>query len=262
MSRVLLAGESWISAAVDHKGFDAFPRTQLEIGCARLLEVLRAAGHEVEHLRSHDVAEHFPTALDQLEPYDVVVLSDIGANSLLLHPDVFSRGQRCPNRLLLLADWVRAGGGLMMAGGYLSFQGFQAKANYHDTPLEAVLPVEVLPYDDRVESPQGVCGQLTSEEHPVTAGLDATWPHLLGYQKLKARSDASVLATVEGRPLLTVREVGRGRTLAYASDISPHWAPEEFMAWEGYGRLFDGAVRWLAGPVAPAPATAASSEPA
>ena len=58
---------------------------------------------------------------------------------------------------------------------------------------------------------------------------------------------ATILATADGDPLLAVRKVGEGRTLAFASDISPHWAPAEFMAWPGYQRLFDNAVRWLAG---------------
>ncbi|MDO5678005.1 MAG: glutamine amidotransferase [Propionibacteriaceae bacterium] len=246
MSKVLLAGESWVSAVIDHKGFDAFPHTQVHIGCAELLEALAVAGHEVTHLRSHDVAEQFPLTLEELDAYDVVILSDVGANSLLLPPQVFEEGKRAPNRLKLLKEWVERGGGLMMAGGYLSFQGFQAKANYHDTAIEEILPVDILPYDDRVETPEGVQGRVVAA-HPVTQGLDEIWPHLLGYQKLTPKADATVLAEVEGRPLLAVREVKEGRTLAFASDISPHWAPKEFMAWAGYGLLFGNAVTWLAG---------------
>ncbi|RKT86971.1 Uncharacterized membrane protein [Saccharopolyspora antimicrobica] len=247
MSRVLLAGESWVARTTDVKGFDAIDRAQLEIGAEALLAALRGAGHDVVHLPSHLVATDFPASLDELGEYDVVILSDIGANSLLLHPQVFNQGRRFPNRLKLLAEWVRGGGGLAMAGGYLSFQGFQGKANFHDTPIEEVLPVEILPYDDRVESPEGVFGELTGTEHPVTAGLDQQWPVLLGYQKLTAKPDATVLATVDSRPLLAVRTEGAGRTLAFASDISPHWAPAEFLEWDGYRRLFDQAVTWLAG---------------
>lgn len=247
MVRVLLAGESWVSAVDDHKGYDVFPHTQVHIGCSELLAALAGAGHEVRHLLSHDVAAEFPLTLDELAAFDVVILSDVGSNTLLLPPVVFEQGRRAPNRAKLLREWVQGGGGLMMAGGYLSFQGFQAKANYHGTAIEDVLPVEILPYDDRVEAPEGVEGELTGLEHPVVTGLAARWPALLGYQKLSPRPDAVVLAEVEGHPLLAVREVGAGRTLAFASDISPHWAPQEFMAWEGYGRLFDNAVRWLAG---------------
>ncbi|MEE6280205.1 glutamine amidotransferase [Georgenia sp. MJ170] len=245
--KVLLAGESWISAVTDHKGFDPFPHTQVEIGCAKLLEVLGEAGHEVHHLRSHDVAELFPRTLEELSAYDVVLLSDIGANSLLLSPDVFTRGRPAPNRLKLLAEWVEQGGGLAMFGGYLSFQGFQAKANYHRTAVEAVLPVSISPYDDRVETPEGIGGARTAVAHPITDGLAQEWPILLGYQRLEAKDDAVVLATIEDAPLLAVREVGRGRTLAFASDVSPHWAPDEFMDWPGYAQLFDRSVRWLAG---------------
>ncbi|WP_246025870.1 glutamine amidotransferase [Saccharopolyspora antimicrobica] len=244
---MLLAGESWVARTTDVKGFDAIDRAQLEIGAEALLAALRGAGHDVVHLPSHLVATDFPASLDELGEYDVVILSDIGANSLLLHPQVFNQGRRFPNRLKLLAEWVRGGGGLAMAGGYLSFQGFQGKANFHDTPIEEVLPVEILPYDDRVESPEGVFGELTGTEHPVTAGLDQQWPVLLGYQKLTAKPDATVLATVDSRPLLAVRTEGAGRTLAFASDISPHWAPAEFLEWDGYRRLFDQAVTWLAG---------------
>lgn len=247
MAKVLLAGESWVSATIDHKGYDPFPHTQVNIGCARLLEVLRERGHEVTHLRSHDVAEFFPLTREELEPYDVVLLSDVGTNTLLLPPRVFDQGRPAPNRLHLLRDWVRDGGGLMMAGGYLSFQGFRAMAGYSGTAIEEVLPVSIPRWDDRVESPQGVCGSVTEPGHPVTRGLDREWPILLGYQQLGLKEDATLLAEVEGDPLLAVRAEGQGRTLAFTSDISPHWAPAEFMDWAGYGALFDQAVTWLAG---------------
>lgn len=247
MSRVLLAGESWVNTVTDYKGFDAFPHSRVLIGCERLLEVLRGAGHNVTHLLAHDVGLGFPETIDELAAYDVVILSDIGANSLLLHPAVFSEGRARPNRLKLLADWVRSGGGLMMAGGYMSFQGFQGKANFHATPVEAVLPVDILPYDDRVEAPEGATGHLADVAHPITDGLDHEWPLLLGYQRLVAKPESTVLAHIDEYPLLSVRQEGHGRTLAFASDVSPHWAPEEFMRWPGYGQLFDQAVRWLAG---------------
>ncbi|MFC9253628.1 glutamine amidotransferase [Amycolatopsis thailandensis] len=247
MVKVLLAGESWVSATIDHKGYDPFAHTQVEIGCDRLLAALAAEGVEVTHLRSHDVAEKFPQTLEELDAYDVVLLSDVGSNTLLLHPDTFTRGRPTPNRLKLLREWVTNGGGLMMAGGYLSFQGFEGKANYHRTPIEEILPVDIDPYDDRVETPEGVRAHVVRSGHPVVAGLDQDWPILLGYQHTTLKPDAELLATVEGDVMLAARQVGRGRTLAFTSDISPHWAPEEFMSWDGYRKLFAQAMTWLAG---------------
>ncbi|WP_406634999.1 glutamine amidotransferase [Amycolatopsis sp. WGS_07] len=247
MVKVLLAGESWVSATIDHKGYDPFAHTQVEIGCERLLAALAAEGVEVTHLRSHDVAEKFPQTLEELGAYDVVLLSDVGSNTLLLHPDTFTRGRPTPNRLKLLREWVENGGGLMMAGGYLSFQGFEGKANYHRTPIEEILPVDIDPHDDRVETPEGVNARVVQSSHPVVAGLDEEWPILLGYQHTTLKPDAELLATVEGDVMLAARQVGRGRTLAFTSDISPHWAPEEFMSWDGYRKLFAQAMAWLAG---------------
>ncbi len=66
-----------------------------------------------------------------------MILSDLGANTLLLHPDVWFKGEPVPNRLRLLREWVAGGGGLMMIGGYYSFQGINAGARYHRTPVEA-----------------------------------------------------------------------------------------------------------------------------
>lgn len=250
MVKVLLAGESWVSATIDHKGYDPFAHTQVEIGCARLLEALSAEGLDVTHLRSHDAAEKFPQTREELAEYDVVLLSDVGSNTLLLHPDTFNDGRPTPNRLKLLRDWVNDGGGLMMAGGYLSFQGFEGKANYHRTPIEDILPVSIDPFDDRVETPEGVNPRVVRTDHPVVAGLDEEWPILLGYQHTSLKPDAELLAIADGDVLLATRTVGKGRTLAYTSDISPHWAPEEFMSWDGYGKLFAQALTWLAGQTA------------
>ncbi|WP_435299303.1 glutamine amidotransferase [Timonella sp. A28] len=246
MAKVLLAGESWVSAVVDHKGYDAFPHTQVHIGCAKFLEVLRKAGHDVTHLKSHDVAEEFPLTRQELDNYDVIILSDIGSNTLLLPPQVFEDGRPTANRFTLLKEWVHDGGGLMMAGGYLSFQGFQGMANYAGTAIEEILPVNISRWDDRKETPEGISGHLTTHDHDIVNNLDDTWPILLGYQILEPKEDAHVLAEIEGNPLLAIRTVGQGRTLAFASDISPHWAPEEFMSWNGYQTLFDNCVTWLA----------------
>lgn len=245
MTRVLIAGESWVSEATHYKGYDAFTSVTFHTGVDPLRDALQAGGVEVDYLPAHEVPERFPASAADLAGVDVVVLSDIGANSILLHPDTWVHGKRTVNRLTVLAEWVRAGGGLMMAGGYLSFQGFEGKAMWRGTPVEAVLPSVISPYDDRVETPEGV-EPVADAGHPVTAGLGGTWPPLLGYNRFSPTDDALVLARVGADPLLTVRTVGEGRTLAWASDIAPHWCPDEFLQWDGYRALFNQAISWLA----------------
>src|SRR4051794_9478540 len=117
MTTVLLAGESWISQSTHYKGFDQFTSVTFETGSEAYIAALESAGMTVTYLPGHDVPRKFPGTREELSSFDVVVLSDIGANSLLLHPDTFLLGRPTPNRLQVLADWVRLdGGGLVMAG--------------------------------------------------------------------------------------------------------------------------------------------------
>lgn len=246
MTRVLVAGESWVSESTHYKGFDHFVSVVYEKGVGPLKAALERGGISVEHMPAHEVAESFPALPAEYAAYDVIVLSDVGADTILLHPETWLRGKRTPNRLSTLAEWVRGGGGLLMAGGYMSFQGIGGKARYRGTPVEAVLPARIDPWDDRVETPEGAVARVERPEHPVLAGIGGQWPALLGYNRFAATDDAVVLAKVGDDPLLALREIGAGRTAAWASDIGPHWCPEEFVQWPGYERLFTQLVRWLA----------------
>ncbi len=245
MTHVLIAGESWVSEATHYKGFDSFTSVTFHTGVGPLRDALEGAGIEVTHMPAHEVPEGFPMTAEALSAYDVVVLSDIGANSILIHPDTWLHGKTTPNRLKALAEWVHGGGGLMMAGGYMSFQGFEGKAMYRRTPVDDVLPSVIDPFDDRVETPEGVEPSVVDSTHPVLKGVEGAWPALLGYNRFGLKPDATLLATVGDDPLLAVREVGAGRTLVWASDIGPHWCPDPFVEWPGYARVFSQAMRWL-----------------
>lgn len=249
MTRVLLAGESWISTATHIKGFDEFSSTTFHTGADAFIAAAASEGIEVEQMYAHDVPGSFPRTVEALSAYDVVLLSDIGANSFLLPPEVFLEGRRVDNPLIALAEWTRGGGGLMMAGGYLSFTGFQARANFARTAVADVLPVTMLDADDRVEAPQGAPVAISSPGHPAAAGwgeLVGSAPTLLGYNLVKPRDEATVVATVGDDVLVATREVGKGRSLVWTSDIGPHWCPEDFLAWEGFAPLVGGMLRWLA----------------
>src|SRR5215467_8991291 len=121
--KILLAGESWASAATHYKGFDQFNSVTFHLGAEPLVAALKGSRFELRYMPAHEAQEQFPQTLKDLDAYDAVILSDIGANTLLLHPDTWLRSKTTPNRLRLLKAYVEAGGGLMMIGGYLSFQG-------------------------------------------------------------------------------------------------------------------------------------------
>jgi uncharacterized membrane protein len=244
--RVLLAGESWVTHSVHVKGVDSFNTSTYTEGAHRLRAALAAANLEVEYLPAHLVPARFPNTAADLADYGAVILSDIGANSLLLGPATFERSEATWNRLASIEQYVRDGGGLLMIGGYLSFAGIEGKARYHDTPVEAALPVTISAHDDRAERPEGIQPVVTEPGHPVLNGVPHDWPPLLGYNQLSAKSATQVLVRCDADPLLTVGSHGDGRAAAFASDCAPHWCPPAFMKWPGYDPLFGNLVRWLA----------------
>ncbi len=248
-NRVLLAGESWVTSATHYKGFDQFHSATYHLGADYLVDALKDSPYALTYMPSHLAARDFPQTLQALSEYDVVILSDIGSNTLLLHPDTWLFGKPTPNRLKLLREFVRAGGALIMMGGYYSYQGINGGARYHHTAIEEILPVNILPYDDRVEVPEGFVPEIINDAHPILQNMPRPFPMLLGYNEVVLKPNAELLARVPdefgGHPLLVAGTFGQGRTLAWTSDIGPHWLPEMFATWKGYAQLWLQALNWL-----------------
>jgi uncharacterized membrane protein len=245
--RVLIAGESWVTHSIHTKGFDSFTTTEYNEGVRWLKAALEQGGWEVTFLPNHLAPREFPQTPEALAAYDVVMLSDIGANTLLLHPDTFTRSIPSPNRLASIREYVKNGGGLVMIGGYLTFQGIEAKGKYAGSPIEDVLPVKLFYHDDRVESPQGVTPHVGDPSHPIVAGLDGVWPDLLGYNEVQTKPEGEVIVRVGGDPLIAVGSFGKGRSVAFTSDCGPHWAPPPFCDWAGYAPLWNNIASWVSG---------------
>jgi uncharacterized membrane protein len=175
-------------------------------------------------------------------------------------------GWQADGLLQNVADWVRAGGALVMIGGDRSFD----LGDYDGTALEEVLPVRLgLPRERAVDlAPFRPRLTAAGRLHPVTAlaadpaESQAAWDALAPLDGLNrtlgATSDATVLLAhpsltgEDGAPLpvVAVRTVGKGRTLAFAGDSSWRWAFAE--AGKGgtnlaYLRFWKHAVRWLVG---------------
>ncbi len=243
--KILFAGESWTILTTHVKGFDLFQSASYdESSCAQIQSICESAGMEFDYMPAHRAIREFP-GYEGLLAYDVVVLSDIGSDTFLLHPDTAVLSLRRENRLTALCDYVRQGGGLAMFGGWNSFQGMGMKARYGCTPLASVLPVEMYPYDDRNETPEGSVMTIEQPDHPIFQDVDMNWPAFLGYNRLKAKEGADVLATNGDDAMITVQTVGKGRVCAYASDITTHWAPHELTDTPSYARFIVNLFTWL-----------------
>ncbi|MBP7496062.1 MAG: hypothetical protein KA792_00155 [Bacteroidales bacterium] len=226
---------------------------EVHIWCQPLLdELAKEPDIKVEHMTNwRAIAELPETAKDIAAKWDVIILSDIEQECLVLYP--WARLMDTimdPNRLYALREFVQNGGGLMMVGGWQSFTGRRGIGNWGNTPVEEALPVKCLEAnDDRNETPEGVHIEVLKPEHPVVKGLN--WegcPPFSGYNRIIAKPDAEVIAKVKGfnDPFIVAHKFGKGRSIAFASDVSPHWGAG-FQKWKNYGKSFAAMLRWLAG---------------
>jgi uncharacterized membrane protein len=226
---------------------------EVNIWCQPVLDALNAAPDiTVEHMANWRALAEFPETPEAIAAkYDVVVLSDVEQEVLVLYPwDRSTKAPMGPNRLVSIREFVKGGGGLAMIGGWESFTGRRGIGDWGNTPVEEALPVNCLSVnDDRHECPEGVHIETLIPDHPILSGMQwETCPVFTGYNRLTAKPEARVLARVKefGDPFLAVRTFGKGRSMAFASDISPHWGAG-FQRWDSYGKFFVQAVRWLSG---------------
>lgn len=241
--KVLLIGESWSIHMIHSKGFDSFTSTKYEEGATVLIEKLKENGVEVDYLPAHSIQTSFPQK--DLSTYNCIIISDIGSNTFLLQNSTFYNLKVVPNSLDLIKDYVAKGGGFFMIGGYLSFMGIEAKANYKNTILDEVFPVEMMDGDDRVECPQGVKASIVMPEHEVVKNFKSV-PIFLGYNKVKVRDGAELVMKVDEDPLLVFGKYKAGKTACFMSDCSPHWGCLEFMNWEHYADLWVNSINYIA----------------
>ena len=145
-------------------------------------------GASVTYISCHVAAKSFPSIIEEFDDYDIVLLSDIGADTLQITDQVAS-GVADIDRCKVLAEWVREGGSLGMIGGYMSFVGKGGQARYHSTPIEKVLPVEIQTGDDRIETPAGATPHPT--DNPMNDAPEER-PYILGYNRFVATESSEV----------------------------------------------------------------------
>ena len=251
MKPVLLAGETFHTTFLSAKGMEVRASSRYSNGATRFVEALSTHGIEIVQIGGERCEAEFPRTIAELEKFSSVVLSDVGALSLLYTPET-RIGKRSVNRLELLREWVARGGGLMMAGGYTSYQGIDGSAMFHGTAVEECLPVKMRSGPDGLEAPEGLDPVVTTPDHPILSGVPTGFPYVLGLNRVSLRSEENSIDVVHCQncgqklPLLAVREYHAGRSLAWTTDIAPHWLSDDFMRWSGYNALMINMIRWLA----------------
>ena len=248
MIKILYAGDYALISHTYIKGMNSWTSGQAFDERAYFLDALREDGElAIDYLPTPYISRDFPSTPEALKKYDAVILSDVGTDTLLLYPDIFKIPMGA-NRLHLLADYVKEGGGFAAIGGWMSFGGQMGQGKYHGTVLEDILNVNASPYDDRVEVPEGFRYNPVKNDHPLIK--DMGWEKspllFLGYNRFEARDSQGVLAEYNGDPMIVANRFGKGNTMAFASDLAPHWG-QGFVSWENYSKFWGTCCRWLAG---------------
>ena len=82
MTSILLAGESWVTVQFEIKGRNVLRDSRYGEAADRFVSTLEEIGASVTYQPCHVVTESFPRTKSDLNEYDLVILSDVGADTL------------------------------------------------------------------------------------------------------------------------------------------------------------------------------------
>ncbi|MHB9131361.1 MAG: hypothetical protein ACYDBB_09765, partial [Armatimonadota bacterium] len=176
-----------------------------------LPQALQIPGVRMTECTTRDLPKDYP----DIAKYDVIVLVDMGAESW------DANGQQ------RLADFVRAGGRLVILGGPFTLgQGF-----FKGTALETVLPVEIRQARDvyQLATPL-VLGQQKGIPFPGK-------PLLFYYHAVTPRAEARVVLWAGDLPIGFEHTVGKGTTCVFAGTPMGEGVSKDkppFWAWDGW----------------------------
>jgi len=191
-----------------------------------LAGILEWAGLPYDHIDSTE-------SLDDSMPLDY---------SLYIFSD-YPRERISDAQLAKIVDAVQLGSGLLMLGGWESFHG--QLGQYQHSPLVELLPVMMLDEDDRINFPQSALVRPVAE-HSILAGLPWENPPAIGGLNCFIPKEGTELLLVADQldiecqqndeemtaynfdvgavhPLLVTGTHGKGRVVAFACDVAPHW---------------------------------------
>ncbi|HUT01029.1 MAG TPA: HEAT repeat domain-containing protein, partial [Phycisphaerae bacterium] len=181
-------------------------------------------------LRANGCMDEFPDRYEQLLSCDVLALDDVHS---------FHLGAR---RRVMVADFVRAGGGLLYFGGYFNL----SLGADHNTYLAELLPVRIRKYHDVLRDDKGL--RLKAAKEDFFAGVNFATPvYAFTVDTSPLKDGVDVLATVGGKPAIVGRSCGKGRVITVL--MNPCGAPAEgrkpYWRWSQWPKVLAACVRWL-----------------
>jgi hypothetical protein len=123
--------------------------------------------------------------------------------------------------------YVQNGGAVLEAGG----PGLASPDGLYNTPLRAVLPMQ--PTGQMIDQPFRPTVTEAGKRHPVTAdlpgaptqpGQEASWSHWFRLADTSVRKGQTLMEGPNGKPLLVLDRVGKGRVAELSSDQIWLWA--------------------------------------
>jgi uncharacterized membrane protein len=198
-------------------------------------------------------------------PYQEIFHEQLSSFDLLIFQNFNYGPYQVAPYLPGVRDYVMGGGALVMVGGDLSFAG----GGYAGSALEPILPVTLDQGGTSEAFSMGPFRPKLTEAgngHPVTSLLlepranQKRWeslPLLDGLNRVAGLAPSATALMVHPRdkasdgtpaPVLSVADVGRGRTMALATDSAWHWGFQAAGAGDdarSYQKFWENAIRWL-----------------
>ncbi|HEY3397897.1 MAG TPA: glutamine amidotransferase [Armatimonadota bacterium] len=174
---------------------------------------------------------YLPEGFEQWFDYDLIVLNNVDAESLT----DFGREA--------LRDFVRAGGSLLVLGGFYAYGG----GGYAGTQLEEVLPVEMNPKIARLQPlPNGKL-RVSGTARALAGRRLSAAPTCFWWQEGKAKPGAWVELMAGEKPFLVCGTYGQGRVAAALGNVCGKSQPGRLAFWEDpeWVPTLGKVVRWL-----------------
>ncbi len=174
--------------------------------------------------------DEFPNSYEALMGYDVLVLDDVHARHL-----------GAKNRVMI-AEFVRQGGGLLVIGGYFNL----SLGGDHNSYIEEVMPVTIAGYKQIVRDDKGLARK--AEKPAFFDKVDWSGPlQAFTVDVSPLKPGAEVLATAGGKPAIVSGTYGKGRVVVvmmnphgdYPPTAKPYWLSSQ------WPRILAACVRWL-----------------